>query len=930
MDRPIRVLIVEDAADDALLMVHALRNGGYDPAFEVVDTPEAMAAALDKQTWDVVLADYVMPHFSAPAALKLLQTRDLDVPFIVVSGNIGEDVAVEAMKTGANDYLMKDNMARLASAVEREAREATGRRKRRQAEGSLRASQEYAGNIIDCSLDMIITVDMERKITEFNRAAEQTFGYRREEVLGRHVSMLYADEDEGLRVHSTTMENGRCVQEVANRRKNGEIFPGMLSASILRNAQGGPVGAMGISRDITDRKRAEDVLRNSQEDLKRQVRRQDALLWVNQAVQEMTQPADLERVIQVCDEQLKKSGLNFEALAIQRLIDEASHTFEFHEIQPSGTYDRFSTSNANLHRIWRSAKVLYRPDLETDMGGLTPDDMEMLYRRYGLRIRCILNVPHVLGLLSLLSARPTAFSESDIRFIEQVSQVLSVGISRVEDLEHLAGLVRFLPEGICLVDGARRLVFANPAAQQYLDCLGGLRVGDVISRIGRTDFAHFLLPAAGGLPHEVRLDGPPPCVFEVTTSPVREEIAGGGWTLVIRDVTQEREAEQKIQTQQRLAAVGQMAAGIAHDFNNLLTVMSGFAQMLVMREDIPDSAKEELRSIFEQGQRAAQLIRQILDFSRQSDTERQSMDLLPFLKEMSKLMTRTLPETIRVMPEFDEGIYEVNANPAQLQQVFANLAVNARDAMPEGGVLTFGLSRLRVEEGAPLPMPNMAPGDWAVWTVSDTGVGIPPEVLAHMYEPFFTTKQPDKGTGLGLAQVYGLVEQHGGTIDVESREGEGAVFRIYLPLVAVAEETSRQADVSIPKGHGETVLLVEDEADVLFAARAMLEHLNYGVRTASCGREALEVFDAHRDEIRLVLTDVVMPQMGGPELAGALWDKGARIPVIFVSGYAPDEMRQRKLPGVAGYIQKPLLMQPLAQALQNALGAGEAGPCISG
>jgi len=930
MDRPIRVLIVEDSADDALLMAHALRNGGYDPAFEVVDTPEAMAAALDKQTWDVVLVDYVMPRFSAPQALKLLQARDLDVPFIVVSGSIGEDVAVKVMKTGANDYLMKDNLARLAAAVEREVREAAGRHERRQAEASLRASQEYARNIIDSSLDMIISVDMERRIIEFNRAAEQTFGYRREEVLGRHVNMLYADENEGLQVHSTTMENGRCVQDVANRRQNGEDFSSMLSASVLRDTRGEVVGVMGVSRDITDRKRAEEVLRNSREDLKQQVLQQDALLRINQAVQEMAQPSDLEHVIKVCDEQLKESGLNFEALAIQRLIDQASHTFEFHEIQPSGAYCQFSTSNASLHRIWQSAKVLYLPDLETDMGGLMPDDMEMLCRRYGVRIRCILNIPHVLGLLSLLSARPTAFSESDIRFIEQVSQVLSVGISRMEDLEHLAGLVRFLPEGICLVDGARRLVFANPMAQQYLECLGGLRVGDVISRIGRADFAHFLLPAAGGLPHEVRLDEPSPRFFEVTTSPVREEIAGGGWTLIIRDVTQEREMERKIQAQQRLAAVGQMAAGIAHDFNNMLTVMTGLPQMLVMRDDIPDSAKEELWSIFEQGQRAAQLIRQILDFSRKSDTERQTMGLLPFLKEASKLMTRTLPETVQVATEFAEGIYAVNANPGQLQQVFANLAINARDAMPEGGVLKFGLSRLRVEEETPLPMPNMAPGDWAVWTVSDTGVGMPPEVLAHMYEPFFTTKQPDKGTGLGLAQVYGLVEQHGGAIDVESREGEGTVFCIYLPLVAEAEGTLQETDVSIPKGHGEAVLLVEDEAEVLFATRAMLEHLNYGVRTASCGREALEVFDAHRDEIRLVLTDVVMPQMGGPELAGALWDKGARIPVIFVSGYAPDEMRQRRLPGVVGYIQKPLLMQSMSQALQNALGAGEAGPCISG
>ena len=671
---------------------------------------------------------------------------------------------------------------------------------------------------------------------------------------------------------------------------------------------------------------AEDLGKN-QEELKRQVRQQDALLRISQAVQEMTQPSDLERVIQECYEQLRNLRFDFHALAIQWLTDETAETFEAFEAQPSGAIGRMhSMKSPNLYRIWQSGRTVYRPDLIEDMRGLTPGAMKGMNGRYGVSIRCILNAPHARGLLSLLSAQPNAFSASDIRFAEQVAQEISVGLSRVQDLEHLAGLVRHLPDGICLLSDTHRLVFANPVAQEHLEALGGAHVGDRVSCVGGKTIEEILVPSQGGVPHEVSLDGPSPRIFEMRASPVREHIAGGGWTLIIRDVTQERETERKIQDQYRLAAVGQLAAGIAHDFNNLLTVMSGFSQILVMREDIPDSVKEELQSIFEQSQRAAQLIRQILDFSRKSDAERHAMDLAPFVKEAVKLIERALPETVRVVTVFDEGAYPVCANPSQLQQVFTNLAINARDAMPQGGELRIELSHLHIETGAAPPMPDMAPGNWVVWTVSDTGAGIPPEVLAHIYEPFFTTKRPGDGTGLGLAQVYGLTKQHGGEIDVKSREGEGTTFSIYLPQFADALVDVGEAEVDMPRGQGETILIVEDQAEVLQTARTMLEHLDYRALTASCGREALGVYNAHVDEVRLVLTDVVMPQMGGSELVEALRERGSDIPVVFMTGYAPDEARLRQLPGVAGYIEKPMYVDSLARVLHQALKGARAEP----
>ena len=333
--------------------------------------------------------------------------------------------------------------------------------------------------------------------------------------------------------------------------------------------------------------------------------------------------------------------------------------------------------------------------------------------------------------------------------------------------------------------------------------------------------------------------------------------------MVIRETTQERAVREKVEEQDRLAAMGQLAAGIAHDFNNILTSIIGYSQLLSMRPDTPGPAKGHLQQIVSQGSRAAQLVRQILDFSRKTAVERQPLDLVLLLKEAVKLLERTIPESIQIVAEWSDNEYVVEANLTQLQQVITNLAVNAKDAMPNGGELRIKLSSLHLDPEERPPLPEMEPGDWAVWTVSDTGAGMPAEVLKHIYEPFFTTKQPGEGTGLGLAQVYGIVKQHKGTIEVESELGQGTTFRIYLPQTGQAKAPLQQEEAYIPTGDGETILVVEDESVVRQVVRSMLEDRGYRVITASNGQNALEVYESHCDEVQLVVTDLVMPEMGG-------------------------------------------------------------------
>ncbi len=260
MSALLRVLILEDAPADAELMLEELRRAGSEAVWQRVETEAEYLACLDPAP-DLILADYVLPQFDALRALRLMQERGLDIPFIVVTGAVSEEVAVECMKQGAADYLLKDRLARLGPAVVHALQQAKLREEKRQAEAARRASEQYARSIIDSSLDMIITVDPERRIVEFNRAAQETFGYTREEVLGQPVNILYADPEEGQTVHQTVFEAGRIVREISNRRKNGEIFPGFLSASVMRDAKGELLGIVGVSRDITERKQAEERLR---------------------------------------------------------------------------------------------------------------------------------------------------------------------------------------------------------------------------------------------------------------------------------------------------------------------------------------------------------------------------------------------------------------------------------------------------------------------------------------------------------------------------------------------------------------------------------------------------------------------------------------------------------------------------------------------
>jgi two-component system, cell cycle sensor histidine kinase and response regulator CckA len=335
--------------------------------------------------------------------------------------------------------------------------------------------------------------------------------------------------------------------------------------------------------------------------------------------------------------------------------------------------------------------------------------------------------------------------------------------------------------------------------------------------------------------------------------------------------------------------------------------------------DLSQQNKRRLSVINKQAWHASHLVQQILDFSRQSVLERHHLDLLPLLKEQVKLFSRTLPENITVALNVEEAeSYIVNADPTRLQQMLTNLALNARDAMPDGGKLRLDLRKSANEQA---DLPDMASAEWLSLSVTDTGTGILPEALPYIFEPFFTTKEPGKGSGLGLAQVHGIVGQHGGHIHVETEVGQGTVFKIYLPAVLLpAIESPTPVGINPVQGQGELVLLVEDGAVLRRALHEILEILNYRVLEASNGQEALALMAEQGEQIALVLSDVVMPEMGGKALVQAMREQGWQTPVILLTGHTIEKQGQPlPLPGLTVWLTKPPNLEQLAETIQASL-----------
>ena len=382
-----------------------------------------------------------------------------------------------------------------------------------------------------------------------------------------------------------------------------------------------------------------------------------------------------------------------------------------------------------------------------------------------------------------------------------------------------------------------------------------------------------------------------------------------------------RELENQLRQAQKMEAVGRLAGGVAHDFNNLLTAIMGYAQLAAGRLPPEHKAQLDVQEIMNASERAAMLTRQLLAFSRKEVVQTRVLDLGALVTEMAKMLRRIVGEEIQMLVRTQEGLGGVRADPGQMEQVILNLAVNARDAMPTGGRLIIETENVEIGDNYAGEHVAAEPGAYVLLAVSDTGIGMDEATKSRIFEPFFTTKDSDKGTGLGLATVYGIVQQSGGAIQVYSEPGRGTTFKIYLPRTAGPVEALLSSDSLDQAPHGtETVLLVEDQDVVAAVVRGALETCGYQILEARHGEEALRIWGAHRGSIDLIITDVVMPNMNGPEFVRRVRETDPDAKVLFMSGYTEHGFSAHGEMGSAdGFIQKPFSPAALARKAREVL-----------
>jgi PAS domain S-box-containing protein len=389
-----------------------------------------------------------------------------------------------------------------------------------------------------------------------------------------------------------------------------------------------------------------------------------------------------------------------------------------------------------------------------------------------------------------------------------------------------------------------------------------------------------------------------------------------------RDVTELRSLEEQYRQAQKMEAVGQLAGGVAHDFNNILQVILGYVDLAQHGLARGREPYQELDQIAAASSRATTLVRQLLTFSRRQQLRPQRLDLDEVITALTRMLRRVLGENIELLVEGRFGLPPVWGDPGSIEQVLLNLCVNARDAMPDGGTIRVTTAAVTLGPDVAIRFPWAAPGPFVLIAVADTGVGMPPEVMEHLFEPFFTTKEVGKGTGLGLATVYGIVRQHGGVVEVSSAPGEGSTFRVYLPLAAAAERPNRavEAEPAMAHARGETILVAEDDDQVRALAVEILTRAGYRVLAARDGSEALALFDRERGRVDLLLLDALMPNVNGPEVWAAVRALRPEARALFCTGYSASGLLPEILDrGQAGVLEKPYTGAELLRRVRGLL-----------
>jgi len=1005
----LKVLIVEDSPPDVRLLIYELRHAGFVPDVILVETEADYRANLNADL-DVVLCDYNVVDLNAQRALELLHERYPEIPFLIVSGSIGDEAAVELLKYGAFDYLLKDRLGRLGPAVrkalyqrklhqaERRAQEELRNSEQRYrllaesipqlvwtarpdggldylnqraldftgciesgltgwnwqrvvhpddltrtlaqwtetirsgqaremefrirgADGAYRwhisrqlAVRDQSGGVIrwfgtctdihdhkaaaeqlarDAMLlarvqDSIIVTDLEGIVVYWNAGAMRLFGWTAEEMVGRP----YADRfDESIRPSIQArirelIDGSDWNGEFEDYRKDGSRVWIHARVSRILDSEGRPTGVMGVSHDISGRKRAEDERDRALRQLRLQVERMPlAYVLMDANLHIVDWNASAERIFGYTREEILGEGSPFPKLIPPNSmgrVDEVLRRVEAGDMQAHSINENLTKTGSKIICEWHNTPLL------DDDGNCT-------------------------GILSLaqdITSRLT--SERELNLRDRAIQAVT--------------------QGILITDPSQPdnpVIYASSGFLQ----LSGYSMEEVIGRNCRFMQGQETDPQAVAQLREAIREGHCCTVEllnyrkdgtsfwnEVSIAPLADGDKITHFVGVQTDVTQRRRLDEQFRQSQKMEGIGRLAGSVAHDFNNLLTVINGYCEIILSEISMQDPSRASIVEIHNAGAQAACLTAQLLAFSRKSILEHRILDLNEVVEQIGNLLGRLLGADLNLSMFLSPDLSRVKMNLGQIEQMVMNLAVNARDAMPPGGCLSIETHDILVEEDDAPRYAGMPPGRYVQLVVSDTGHGMTDAVKARIFEPFFTTKGPGKGTGLGLATVFGIVQQARGHISVDSEVGRGSIFTVLLPALLETPEQALAKASALPARGNETVLLVEDEESVRSFARTVLQNHGYRVLEADSAAPAIRMLDGMAAPIQLLLTDVVMPGMGGRELADALRAVRPDLRVLYISGYTDDaEELLRVDEATHNFLQKPFTPLTLARKVRAVL-----------
>ena len=884
-----RILHLEDSPRDAEIIRHKLTAGGLCCEVLRVETKAEFHAALAGEVFDLILCDYNLPDYDGLDALTQALEQQPATPVLLISGTLGEDKAVQCLQLGATDYLLKDRLDRLPAAVNRALAEAESRRQRHHAEQALAASERRLRAIFETEPECLKLLGPNCTLLEMNPAglrmieADSLQAVVGHSVLGlilpAHRAAFAALNERVLRGESGTLEFE--IQGLKGTRRWLET-----RAVPLRDEAGPGLSALGITRDITEHKQAKGDLLQSEGKYHTLIERMgEGLIQVDDD--------DIIRFVnpQVCRMLGYAEGelLGRHAGTLLNCAEDQPAMIERNRKRTQGISEGYE-----IQLRKKSGELLWVHNTATPV--TTPDG-------------------HTAGSMAIIAdITERKLAEAQVRDSER--------------LYH--SLVETLPQNIFRKDLAGRFTFANRACCQLL----GRNLDEIV---GRTDLDFFPAQQAaayraddlrvihsGTVLSQVEKQQTPDgqsLFVQVVKAPLRDAQGGvSGVQGIFWDVTQERRLEAQLRESQKMEAIGQLAGGIAHDFNNILAAIIGNTELIQMGQPLDPANLSCLDSIKAASQRAADLVRQILAFSRRQDQARLPIQLHTVVREAVKLLRATVPTTIEFRTDLAKAP-TVLADASQVHQVVMNLCTNAAHAMKDRpGVLTVELAETEVDDAFAQAHADLRPGRYVRLRVADNGIGMSQATLAHIFEPFFTTKALGEGTGLGLSVVHGIIKNHDGTLTVQSQLGEGTTFDLYFPVFEAEVAEPAAGAEPLPCGHGERILFVDDEESLALLGENILKRLGYQVTVRSSVMDALALFREQPDAWDLVITDLNMPVMNGTTFAWKLLELRPDLKIILTTGYSAtltSETAQEQ--GFRALLPKPSELRTLGEIVQRVL-----------